>query len=255
MPSDAGRVLVGQLVETLRRHDVAATGETTVHCNQAVASSIRRAATSFRADLVTMGTHARAGLLGLVKGSVSHDTAAVLDVPVLLLRQDARARLAGRFTIIAALDLTLSALAVLGATRRAAEPCRADVHLVHVMERGVTRAGYARSPSQTLQVMEAVAANFSQKGLRSQPAVLSGSGTVALQLARAAERLEADLLVVGSRRPTNLGRMLAGSVAYELARRSACPILLARRPLGLGSRIAATSTSSRSSSADLPAVR
>jgi len=45
----------------------------------------------------------------------------------------------------------------------------------------------------------------------------------------AAERHGADLVVLGSRRPSHLGGLLLGSVAHEAIHRLRCPVLLAHR--------------------------
>lgn len=52
---------------------------------------------------------------------------------------------------------------------------------------------------------------------------------MAARLAAAAERWNADLIVVGSRRPTDLGGLVLGSVGHELVRRTYRPVLLAER--------------------------
>jgi len=59
-------------------------------------------------------------------------------------------------------------------------------------------------------------------------------GYTPLQIARAAERLRCDLIVLGTHGRTGLTHMLLGSVAEAVVRRAPCPVLTIRPPqLGL----------------------
>lgn len=53
-------------------------------------------------------------------------------------------------------------------------------------------------------------------------------GLAAPEILRAARDRQADLVVIGSHGRTGLGRVLMGSVAEEVARKSPCPVLIVR---------------------------
>ena len=55
-------------------------------------------------------------------------------------------------------------------------------------------------------------------------------GYAPLQIARAAERLHSDLIVLGTHGRIGLTRMLLGSVAEAVVRRAPCPVLMIRSP-------------------------
>jgi quercetin dioxygenase-like cupin family protein len=56
-------------------------------------------------------------------------------------------------------------------------------------------------------------------------------GDPAEEILHFADRLRCDLIVMGSHGRTGLGRLLTGSVAEEVLRRAACPVLVVKTPL------------------------
>jgi nucleotide-binding universal stress UspA family protein/quercetin dioxygenase-like cupin family protein len=52
------------------------------------------------------------------------------------------------------------------------------------------------------------------------------------EILRISQALRADLIVMGTHGKTGLGRLLTGSVAEEVLRRSACPVMVVKIPLG-----------------------
>jgi nucleotide-binding universal stress UspA family protein len=55
-------------------------------------------------------------------------------------------------------------------------------------------------------------------------------GIASPEILRLAEERSCDLIVIGSHGRTGLGRVLMGSVAEEVARKSPCPVLIVRLP-------------------------
>jgi nucleotide-binding universal stress UspA family protein len=55
-------------------------------------------------------------------------------------------------------------------------------------------------------------------------------GIAAAEILRVARERHCDLLVVGSHGRSGLGRVLMGSVAEEVSRKSPCPVLIVRSP-------------------------
>ncbi len=64
--------------------------------------------------------------------------------------------------------------------------------------------------------------------LRVEAMVLEG--LAGAEILRVAREEHADLIVIGSHGRTGLGRVLMGSVAEDVARKAACPVLIVRSP-------------------------
>ena len=73
---------------------------------------------------------------------------------------------------------------------------------------------------------ERVAAELQGKAPRVDTVVRSGSP--ADEIVRAADEIEADLIVVGGRGKSAVGAILLGSVAYRVLHHARCPVLVAR---------------------------
>jgi nucleotide-binding universal stress UspA family protein/quercetin dioxygenase-like cupin family protein len=58
-------------------------------------------------------------------------------------------------------------------------------------------------------------------------------GDPAEEILRLAEALRCDLIVMGSHGRTGLARLLTGSVAEEVLRKAACPVLVVKTPVGV----------------------
>ena len=59
---------------------------------------------------------------------------------------------------------------------------------------------------------------------------LTVEGIVAVEILRVARERHCDLVVIGSHGRSGLGRVLMGSVAEEVSRKSPCPVLIVRPP-------------------------
>jgi len=55
-------------------------------------------------------------------------------------------------------------------------------------------------------------------------------GVAAPEILRVANEQHANMIVIGSHGRTGIGRVLMGSVAEEIARKSPCPVLIVRTP-------------------------
>jgi len=65
-------------------------------------------------------------------------------------------------------------------------------------------------------------------GIRAKPLLLEGDPAAEILLA--AEQAECDLIIMGTHGRTGLGRILLGSVAEEIVRKAACPVLTVKTP-------------------------
>ena len=199
-----------------------------------VAAVIVEAAHRLRADLVALGSHGRGDLAGLLLGSVGHRVAARLDCPVLLVHAGGHAtRLAPIRRLLVAVDDSAEATGAVAAAAALAGEHGADVVVVHSLDDdAVDRDGYGAAQHAAFALLDRAARRLAAQGRAVEARLLTGPGSVAARLAAAAERWNADLVVVGSRRPTDLGGLILGSVGHELVKRTYRPVLLAERPLG-----------------------
>lgn len=104
------------------------------------------------------------------------------------------------------------------------------VVVVHALrDDSVHRHDYDFARDAATALLDDASQQLAEPGRTVESQLLCGGGPVAARLAAAAQRWDADLVVLGSRRLTDLGGLLLGSVAHELVRRTPRPVLLAER--------------------------
>jgi nucleotide-binding universal stress UspA family protein len=225
----AGRELVEAVVDRLRSDGVRAEGEIRlVDHGDRIGPAIASVATREGADLVAIGSRGRSDLGALFLGSVSHDASGGLQLPVLVLRAACTAPAEPSKVLVGVDGTAASDEAVTEAVEIAAS-FGATVVVVHVNQviaaEGVAMVEPEEEAKATLR--RAVAA-VEARGVRAvAEAPLDHSA--ANGIVAAAERHGADLVVLGSRRPSHLGGLIMGSVAHETIHRLRCPVLLAHR--------------------------
>jgi nucleotide-binding universal stress UspA family protein len=98
---------------------------------------------------------------------------------------------------------------------------------------------FVRDPIQTpADVREALSArHVIDPGLGVEYRVAEGDPAAAI--VRAARRLNAGLIVMGTHGRTGLDRLLMGSVAEAVSRRAPCPVLTLKAPFAVGAAKAA----------------
>jgi nucleotide-binding universal stress UspA family protein len=198
-----------------------------------------------KADLVVLGTHGYRGLERLWRSSVSRT---VLDrsgisVAVVPAADTGKATLASfaMHRIMVATDFSETAnRAILQAFSLATG--RGEVFLVHVTHPGALPEGeYQQGPADRRSVAQHSRylrqCEMKLRGLIPKEADRLGIMTtievveerqVAAAIAKAAERLGADVICAGTHGRTGLSRALLGSVAQDLVRYSKRPLLLIR---------------------------
>jgi nucleotide-binding universal stress UspA family protein len=120
------------------------------------------------------------------------------------------------------------------ALRQAARMTRdsdGELHLVHVIER-IPGGGRLRGhdvhltefeiDSRIVRQSEEIA---QQTGVKAEVHLIAGSRPPAKQLAKLAERIDADLIVLGSRGHTPLAGVMLGSVTQQLLHETGRPVL------------------------------
>ena len=200
------------------------------------AGQIVAAARDFGADLVALGSHGRGHLGCLLLGSVSHQVATRLDLPLLLVhgradgaqpRQPATIR-----RVLVAVDDSRRSRAAVAAAGELAAQHGAAVLAVHAREIAAVAGEFV--PVEAFRsgedLLAGVAGHLAAGGRDVETRLLEGDQPVSARIAAAAEAWEADVIVLGSRRLTDLGGLLLGSVGHDLVRRTNRPILLAGQP-------------------------
>lgn len=198
------------------------------------------------ADLVVMCTHGRSGLGRWIYGSVAEQVLKRSPVPVLLvpptgevmtLQQD-RARTSGceAAAFIVPLDGSAFAEAALPHAAGLARAFGGTILLLTVMEPPMTAYTYAevsvvpatsaRLYSEAEAYVTEMAQRLRETGLAVQ--AVTEEGWSPDVIARHSEKPGPGLIVMATHGRTGVARLLLGSVALQVVRRSALPILLIR---------------------------
>jgi nucleotide-binding universal stress UspA family protein len=222
---------VARLVARLEAEGVRARAEVFFTYGRPAAGVIVDAVRQLRADLLALGSRGRGDLAGLLLGSVGHRVAARLDCPILLVHDGRPSTGVRRIRrLLLAVNDSEEAMGAIEATTDLAREHGAAVMVVHALAHPETdRRGRPAQRDTGDAVLEYARQQVARSERPVQTQLLAGTGPVAARLAEAAERWHADLIVVGSRRLTDLGGLLLGSVAHDLVRRTHRPVLLAER--------------------------
>jgi nucleotide-binding universal stress UspA family protein len=227
-PNGASRRLVKSVIERLEAEGVRAEGEIRlVERGAKVAPVIAGAATQAEADLVAIGSHGRSDLGALFLGSVSHAVAAGLEAPVLVLRASPTPRAEPR-TVLVAVDGSAASGQAVSDAAEVASAFEAEVHVLHVrLVTAAQGASIVEPEEQASAAVRLALETLEARGIRAT-AEIAVSQSVVPTLVATAERIGADLVVLGSRRPSELGGLLLGSTAHDVIHRLRCPVLLGR---------------------------
>lgn len=226
------------MVSRLQDQGVAARGERPRAGRREVAQTLAEVSRQWGADLVALGTHRRGELTGLVVGSVGHAVAARVDTPILVAAAHERAAEGAAATALPRLDRILLALdyseqsdAALHAVADLDAP-DATVKVVHALGMGALGAPvYISEPEEEARgLLTRAAEQLEAAGKSATWELLTGVGALPERIAEAADTFDADLIVMGSRRLTDLGGLIVGSIAHGVIRQTQRPVLLAERP-------------------------
>lgn len=146
-------------------------------------------------------------------------------------------------TFLVPYDFSAHSRAALETAWDLAKRLEAKLHLVHVIQPpayayGYTYAGAAMPPPAidltevregALKALKQVAAEIGELPGGIEPHVVEGAG-IADMLRELAEKLGADLIVMGTHGRTGLAHVFLGSVAERTLRRAPCPVLTVHAP-------------------------
>ncbi len=200
------------------------------------AIALLRAARAGAADVVVVGAHGRAGLPDLDLGSAAEHLIHDGDLPVLVVHREPRVPY--RHALVAT-DLAGSVRSALAFAVRWMKAGGGRMTLMHALqpppEAGLQLAGTtpaelkrraARIEQEVGRTLEAEARRLEEYGIVVEPIIARGDPRDVL--VRAAKRLRADLVVLGSRPARDRTGLLLGSVARRIARHAPCDILVVR---------------------------
>lgn len=202
----------------------------------AVANELVAAARGWDADLIVLGTQRRGDLRGLLVGNVGHQVAARIDTPILFVggpRPRGAAEGAPlRRRLLVAIDDGEPAEAVVRAAADLAAP-ETQIRMVHALGVRTLGAPPEDGPAAAAagrELLGRAERTLETSGRTAEADLLSGPEPAAERIARAADAFGADLIVLASRRLTDLGGLLLGSVAHDVIRRTSRPVFLAEHP-------------------------
>jgi nucleotide-binding universal stress UspA family protein len=224
------RRLLKAVRERLEAEGVHTSGEVRlVRKSGAIAAVVTKVALDTEAELVAVGSRGRTDLGGLFLGSVSHRVAARLDLPVLVVRTSPALQMPPR-TLLVATDGSAASDRAIAEAAEMAWRTGATLTVVHVRELVTTEAGaFVEADAEANETLNRGVAGARAAGVQAEGEIVISQTGVVEAIASVAERLDADLVVIASRRPSDLSGLLLGSVAHGLIHRLSRPVLLASR--------------------------
>lgn len=181
------------------------------------------------ADLVVLASHGRSGVVDAVLGSAAERIARNAGVPVLLVpaQHDQPWAEDPDLRILLALDGSPASEVALGPVAALAERLAARVLVAHVVGPARRRTDAAKVTSPMVRArpyVDTIKDLLAEAGLRVEARVGTGHPTSAIL--RLATEWSADLIVVATHARRGLARLVAGSIAAEVMRGTAVPVLV-----------------------------
>jgi len=235
---DGAQSLVEGVADELRDAGVTATGRIRYSLTAGVAKEIVEAARELGADLIAMGSRGRGDLRGLLVGSVSHQVAALSDIPILVTHaglapaEEMESSSMGRpvSRILIPFDGSREAVASIVEGGRLALENGAEVMVLHVLELlAAGEASYIEAPQTGESVVAEAGARLTAMGVKARTQVVPNHLGTAASIHDFAENWCPDLIVLGSRRHGDFGSLFVGSVTHALLSLTRRPILIAER--------------------------
>jgi nucleotide-binding universal stress UspA family protein len=197
-------------------------------------------AVSARADLIVMGTHGRRGFKRLLLGSVTETVLREAPCPVLTVPSSASAAFAESVTfkrILCPIDFSASSLQALGFALDLARQADGRVTLLHVVEWLAEEEPQALAHFNVQEYRNHLAADAGRRlrllvAEESRTWVEIGNlvvlGRSHREILQAAEKIPANLVVMGAQGRGGVGLALFGSTTQQVVRSAACPVLTVR---------------------------
>ncbi len=193
------------------------------------AEAIVSRAKEIEADLVVMGTHGRTGVKKLLMGSVAEKVIREAEADVLTVGPDAKIAEgeAGFDRILVPVDFADYSVKAIGVAKSLLAP---DGRLVlqHVVETALHPSFYAGGVTRMFQLDPELPGRIREKlssmGVAGAELVVT-EGEVAPEIVAAAEKHDAEMIVMGTLGATGLDHVLMGSVTERVVRKASVPVL------------------------------
>ena len=196
------------------------------------AEAIVVAAKQLDVGLVALGSRGLSDLSGLFRGSVSHRVIARSDCPVLVVRYGVRHPVGPIRRILLAIAGGEDVPHALEAAMTIARATDAEVIVLHAryLVTGLDSWPYVEPDEFADQALVKVVRKLRAAGIRTavhSPVAVAG---VARTIAQEAHQADADLVVIGSRRLSDLASLLLGGLDHDVIHLGDRPVLIAERP-------------------------
>ncbi len=225
------RTLVDAVAARITERGVVVTTRLDSAAKARIPAAIVTAATELGADLIAVGSRGIDDFKALLFGSVSQRVLHDSDCAVLVVRASKSHPVwpAVRRLLVAvagpddAEPATAAALSV-------AKSTGAVVMVVHV--RFFTAgegAAWIEPGEEATELVDGVVSQLRAAGITAEGTVTRPSSSVATDITALARSWDADLIVMGSRRPSGLGALFASSVNHQVMHAADRPVLVAER--------------------------
>ena len=187
-------------------------------------------------DLIAMGSHGYSGLKHVALGSIAERTLRTVDCPILCVKETKEDAGQPIRRIVYATDFSRHAKRAGMLAQGIAKQFGASVDVVHTFVLPGDAVGpYGVPPAisaaielreRAMEMLEKAAQQFENSQIQVSTTLLDGMPSEAI--AREAERLEADMIAMGTRGHTGLKHVFLGSVAERTLRAAHCSVLTTR---------------------------
>lgn len=200
-----------------------------------VADAIADAAREFEADLLVLGSHRRGDVVGFFVGSVGKALASRVSTPILVVSRGRKDPPAGLRRVLVAVDGgELSHRAVVSAAALAGPETEVTALYVDNSAGGLGAYPLYMDPTPAEQegskALDDAMEVLRDAGVRASSQRVYGLDGTPAAISRAADELDTDLIVLGSRRPGNIEALVLGSVAHGVIARTRRAVLVATGP-------------------------
>ncbi len=186
-------------------------------------------------DVIVAGTHGRRGLQRLLIGSVAEEVLRTASCPVLTVRGDeGRAADGSVRNILVPVDFSEASMEALRHAKELALTYGAQITLLHAVEEVVYPSAYGIEPTnmpgpQVIDRVEQNLAELARTELGYEHVVVEANvGYAPSTILDYANGHDIDLVVIATHGRTGLERMLLGSVAERVVRRSPAPVFVVK---------------------------
>lgn len=217
---------------------VRTTLETRVAPGADIAETIAAVAKELDVGMVALGSRGLSDLSGLFRGSVSHQVIARSDCPVLVVRYGVQHPGGPIRRILLAIAGGEDVPHALEAAMTIARATDAEVLVLHAryLVTGMDTWPYLEPDEYAEQELVKIVRTLKTAGIHTvahSPVAVAG---VARTIANEAHQADADLVVIGSRRLSDLASLLLGGLDHDVIHLSDRPVLIAERadPIVLG---------------------